>query len=267
MQMNVHVRYAALAALLATLGAAPYGGGIGLSVVPGRIDVQISPGEVTNVPVMVSNASDAPMHIVVTSGEFTIDDTGTYAYSPPSGQGNSLATWLAIRPREFDIAPESFQQVQLSVVVPARRLSGEYAGVVFFQTRPGRAALHQGAGMAFAERYADKVYATVAGTGTRDGRVEHVLAAVKDGKEQYRVAFRNTGNVHEFLNGRIEVLRNGAVVQSLAMPKNTLVERGGERNIVVTGDRLAPAAYDIVAIIDYGGGSKTGGKVHFEAHD
>ena len=236
-----------------------------MRVVPGRIDLQISPGITSSVPVTVTNTSDIPLHIVVTSGEFTIDDTQTYAYSPPSVQGNSLATWLAIRPREFDIAPQSFQQVEISVVVPGRQLNGEYAGVVFFQTRPGRDSVHRGVGVAFAERYADKVYATVAGTGTRDGRVERVAADMVGNKERYRVAFRNTGNVHEYLNGRIEILRGGAIVQTLALPKNTLVERGGERNIEVTGERLVPAAYDVVAIVDYGAG-KTGGKIHLETH-
>jgi len=263
-------RLATLAALVATLGAgiAPPGtGGIGLRVTPGRIDMQISPGVTSSVPVTVENTSIYPLHIVVTSGEFTIDDTGTYDYNPPGGQGNSLASWLAIRPREFDIPPQSFQQVQLSVIVPGRSLSGEYAGVVFFQTRPGRDDLHRGVGIALAERYADKVYATVTGTGTREGRVEHVAAASDGNKERYRVTFLNTGNVHEYLNGRIEVLRNGAVVQNLTLPKNTLVERGGERNIEVTGDRLAAAAYDVVAIIDYGAGSKTGGRVHLETHN
>jgi hypothetical protein len=259
------LRLAALAALIATFGAGTSSGGFGMRVTPGRIDLQISPGVTSSVPVTVANTSDVPLHVVVTSGEFTIDDSGTYAYAPPSGQGTSLANWLAIRPREFDVAPQSFQQVELSVIVPGRQLSGEYAGVVFFQTRPGRDTLHRGVGVALAERYADKVYATVAGTGTRDGRVERVAADAIGGKERYRVVFRNTGNVHEYLNGRIEVLRSGAVVQTVALPKNTLVERGGERNIEVTGDRLAPAAYDVVAIVDYGAG-KTGGKIHLETH-
>jgi len=263
---RLRTRLAAVAALIATLGAGTSPGGLGLRVVPGRIDMEISPGVTSSVPVTVANTSDVPLHIVVTSGEFTIDDSGTYAYSVPSGQGTSLATWLAIRPREFDIAPQSFQQVQLSVVVPGRRLSGEYAGVIFFQTRPGRDELHRGIGLSFAERYADKVYATVAGTGSRDGRVEHVGAAADGAKEHYRIVFRNTGNVHEYLNGHIEILRGGTVVQTLPLPKNTLVERGGERNIEVTGDRLAPAAYDVVAIVDYGAG-KTGGKIHLETHN
>jgi hypothetical protein len=261
------MRLAVLAALIATLAAAPSPGGIGLRVSPGRIDLQISAGVTSSVPVTVSNTSDYPMHIVVTSGEFTIDDSGTYAFNPPGGQANSLSRWIAIRPREFDIAPQSFQQVQLSVVVPGRQLSGEYAGVVFFQTRPGREDLHRGLGVALAERYADKVYATIAGTGTRDGRIEHLVADADGTKERYRVAFRNTGNVHEYLNGRIEVLRGGTVVQTFTLPKNLLVERGGERNINVTGDRLAPAAYDVVAFIDYGGAQRIGGKVHLEAHN
>jgi len=263
--MYAAARLASLSALAATLGAAPLAaapGGLGLSVTPGKIELTIHPGSTANIPVLVRNDSPLPAHVVLSMADFTVDDAGTYHYEAPSPNGTSLATWLAVRPREFDIAAGSFQQIQVSVIVPDRELSGEYAGVLFIQTRPPR----EPGGMTFSARFADKVYATV-GSAHRDGRVDRVDAE-RDGtgKEHYRVVFHNTGTMHVYLNGRIEIRRDGAVVQALALPKNVLVERGGERTIEVAGNRLTPAPYDIVAIVDYGGDTRTGGRVHFDAH-
>jgi hypothetical protein len=236
--------------------------GVGITVTPGKIEVSMKPGGIVNVPVTVRNPDDAPAHIVITIGDFTIDDAGSYHYGKPAP--GSLGTWVALRPREFDIAPDSFQQVQLTLLVPAREMSGEYAGVLFFQTRAPR--VH--GGMAFSARYADKVYATVEGTAKRDGIVEHIGTDVDaQGTEHYTVLFRNTGNMHEYLNGRVDVMRDGKVVETIPFRKNVLVERGGERTLEVTSAKLAPAAYDVVAIIDYGGTQRTGGKVHLEAHN
>jgi hypothetical protein len=249
-------------ALLLFLGlAAPAHAGIGLTVTPGKIELSMKPGTTVNVPVIVSNPDTSPAHITISIDDFTIDDAGTYTYTRPAP--GSLATWVALRPREFDIAANSFQQVQLTLLVPQREMSGEYAGVLLFQTRAPRVR----GGMAFSARYADKVYALVDGTAKRAGVIEHINATLDpQGTEHYSIVFHNTGNMHEYLNGRVEIVHDGAVLQTLPFRKNVLVERGTDRTLEVTGPKLAPAAYDVVAIIDYGGNQRTGGKVHLEAH-
>jgi hypothetical protein len=127
-------RLAAFGALIATLAIAPSPtGGVGLRVVPGKIEVDVTPGMAANVPVTVSNVSDYPAHVVISTGEYTVDDAGLYHYAQPTGGGTSLAKWIALRPREFDMPPQSFQQVQLSLLVPRGELRGEYAGVIFIQ--------------------------------------------------------------------------------------------------------------------------------------
>jgi hypothetical protein len=262
---HIFLRIGLFGILLATLGAAPPAvepGGISLNVVPGKIDVTVRPGAVANLPITVRNDSTSATHIVVNAADFVVNDDGTYRYDAPGAKPLSLATWIAIRPREFDVPANSFQLVQVSLLVPERDLSGEYSGVLLVQTHPAR----ERGSMAFSARFAAKVYATITGTMRRSGRVDRVSAAADGtGNERYRIVFSNTGNVHAYLNGRIEVRRGGAVLQTLALPKNVLVERGGERTIDVMGPRLAPAAYDIVAVVDYGGDERTGGKVHLDA--
>jgi hypothetical protein len=260
------VRIAALAGLIAAIGAAPLESappsGIGLNVTPGKIEIAMRPGSIVNVPVTVRNDSPLPAHVVLSAGDFTVDDDGVYHYDVPGTVRTSLAEWIAVRPREFDIAPQSIQQIQFTLLVPERELTGEYSGVLFVQTRSPRTP----GAMGFSARFADKVYAVVSGTAQHGGRVDGIRAGLDtDGNERYRIAFRNSGNLHEYVNGRLEIRRDGVVTQTLPLPKNVLVERGGERTIDVDGTRLMPGAYDIVAVVDYGGDQRTGGRIHFDA--
>jgi hypothetical protein len=256
-------RIGALAILAVTLGVAPDAppGGLSITVTPGKIDVTVRAGEIANIPVTVRNDAILPTHVVLTSSNFMVADDGTYHYDIPAG-ASSLTTWIAVRPREFDLAPNSFQQVQVSLLVPDRGMSGEYAGALLVGTRAPR----DRGSMAFSARFAAKVYAVINGTGRKDGRVERVSAGIDEsGNERYHIAFHNSGNTHVYLNGRIEVRRDGTAIQTLPLPKNIIVERGGDRNIDVSGPRLAPAGYEIIAVVDYGGDQRTGGKIHLDA--
>ncbi len=258
-------RTTSIAALLATLGAAPFApqpSGIGLNVTPGKIEIGLRSGAIINLPLTVRNDSPVATHVVLSVGDFTVDDDGVYHYTAAGTTTHSLASWIAVRPREFDLPPTSMQQIQFTLLVPERQFDGEYSGVLFVQTRAPRVP----GVMGFSARFADKVYAIAPGTAEHGGRVESIRAGIDpSGQEHYSVAFRNSGNVHEYLNGRIEILRGGDVAQTLPLPKNVLVERGDERTIDITGMRLQPGPYDIVAVVDYGGDKRTGGRIHFDA--
>jgi len=52
----------------------------------------------------------------------------------------------------------------------------------------------------------------------------------------------------------------------LSLPGNELVERGGERLIQVWCKSLPPRKYQVIAMVDYGGKTMTGGEVAFETH-
>lgn len=181
-------RICTLLGLGLTLAGAPSApaAGIGLNVTPGKIEIAIRPGAIVNVPVTVRNDSDAAAHIVLATSDFSVDDSGTNHFEPAGSHSNSDATWIAVRPREFDLEPQAFVQVLVSVLAPERELEGEYAGVLFVQTRPVR---ERGA-LAFSARFAAKIYASVTGTTHRSGRVERLTASTdSSGAERYRVDF------------------------------------------------------------------------------
>ena len=149
-----------------------------------------------------------------------------------------MLRWASVRPREFDIPAGTAQQVQLTIAMPSDdKLSGEYAGVVFFQTRPER----RGGGVAFSARVASKFYITVPNTVQVNGAISKMSSAKGAGRQVYRVLFKNVGNAHEYLRGQVTVQKGGTVVYQVPMPDNMLVERGGVRLIELAGKRSTRA--------------------------
>lgn len=239
----------------------PASANLGIDVSPAKLDISIPPGMSYNIPITVRNSSTSSTHVQATMVDFGVARNGEYQIERVGSRPYSLMKYASINPREFDLPPNTTQQVRLSVAMPAGGLSGEYAGIVFFQTRPER---HAG-GVAFSARVATKIYNVIPNTAKTDGAITKMTALRGVSGETYRVLFRNMGNAHVYLRGTIEVKKNGSTVERIAMPAEILVERGGERLIEVSGKKLEPGHYSAVGLIDYGGKAMTGGEISFEA--
>lgn len=246
--------------LLAMTGPAP--ADLGLDVSPAKLELSMAPGTNYNIPVTVHNGAGDGTHVVATMVDFGLTQNGDYRFEKPGTRPYSLLRWASINPREFDLPSQTTQQVRLSLALPSNPgLSGEYAGIVFFQTRPVRRGAHA---VAISARVGSKFYLTIPGTVKIDGAITKMTATKGTGGELYRVLFRNTGNAHVYLRGQLQVRRGGQTIENIAMPSELLVERGGTRLVEVTGKALPPGKYDAIALVDYGGKAMTGGEIAFE---
>jgi hypothetical protein len=245
--------------LLMLAAAYPAPADLSLDVAPAKYEVQVSPGTLQTFPITVRNTGDTSLHVQASLSDFAVAPGGGYIFSKPGHNRYSLAKWASINPREFDVAPNSFQQVRFTLSVP-QGISGEYSGIVFFQTRPQR---HAGSGLAFSERIASKVYAYTANSLHVDGAIDSMTEKPIGGGEKFSVGFKNTGNAHLYLNGRIDIHRGSQVVATVPLPQEELVERGGRRLFVLDAAKLSPGSYSATALIDYGGPSLAGGQMTF----
>jgi P pilus assembly chaperone PapD len=261
----MHQRILVLAAAITTLflfapAASP--ADVGLDVSPAKFELEMTPGASYNIPVTVHNGTDTPTHIQATLVDFGVTPSGDYKIERVGTRNNSLMRWASINPREFDLDPNTTQQVRLSIAIPNEAsLNGEYAGIAFFQTRPTRRAPNA---VAFSVRIASKIYVTIPGTVKIDGAITKMSASGRKGPELYHILFRNTGNAHEYVHGELDVQKDGATVERIQIPGELLVERGGERLIEVSGKSLPPGKYQAIATLDYGGKTMTGGAIAFE---
>ncbi len=250
-------------ALAVTSGTSAVRAGMGLDVSPAKLEISMPAGAAYNMPILVRNDQTQSVHIQASEVDFSVDPSGNYEFGAPGTGKHSLMKWASINPREFDLPPGTSQQVRVTFKVPnTAGLSGEYAGIVFFQTRPER---RRGA-VSLSARVATKIYQTFPKTEKLGGAIDKMSVATSSSQELYRVQFRNTGNVHVYLKGRLEVRKGSEVVEKLPVDGQPLVERGGTRLLEIPGKKLDAGAYDVVAIIDYGGTSLTGGQLHVDAH-
>jgi len=231
---------------------------LGLDVSPAKYEMEIPAGQSQTVPITVRNTGADTVHIQVSLVDFTVGANGQYQFLLPGKNKYSMAPWVSLNPREFDIQPNTLTQVRVSVTVPAAA-TGEHSVIAFFQTRPTR----KPGGVSFSERIAAKLYELVPNTLQLSGEVDDLSARPSPDGERYLVGFKNTGNAHVYLNGRIEIKQGSTVVERIELPKQMLVERGGERIVDVEGKKLGPGSYTAIALIDYGGPNLTGGEKTF----
>ena len=262
----MHIRRLALSLVVAAAALWPQHGDtldLGLQVTPGKLEASIPTGTTYNLPITIRNSGVDATHVQATMVDFGVTTGGDYQFDKVGTRPYSLMKWSAIRPREFDIPAGTSQQVQLTMQIPAdSKLSGEYAGIVFFQTRPSR---QRNQTVAFSERIASKIYVTIPNTVKIDGAITKMNATSGPIGETYRVLFHNTGNSHVYLRGQLLVQKpDSSTVEQIALPENQLVERGGDRLLEIGGKRLSPGKYQAIATIDYGGKTDTAGGVQFE---
>jgi P pilus assembly chaperone PapD len=235
----------------------PSSADISVDVSPAKYELQTQPGKQETFPITVRNTSGAAVHIVASLSDYVVGPSGSYAFAPPGKTPYSLAKDVSINPREFDLEPGAFTQVRFSVDVPASA-SGEYSNLVFFTTRPTR----HGGGLSIVERIASKIYVMIPESTRIGGEINDVKSQALGDGQHYLVDFRNTGNAHVYLSGRVEVKQGGAVVDRIAFPQGMLVERSGKRLIDAVGKKLAPGSYSVVALVDYGGPNLVAGQAN-----
>ncbi|MEA2720817.1 MAG: hypothetical protein QOJ39_2681 [Candidatus Eremiobacteraeota bacterium] len=244
-------------AVLGLAFTAPSSADISVDVSPAKYELQTQPGKQETFPITVRNTSNAAVHIVASLSDYAVGPTGSYTFSPPGKSATSLSKATSINPREFDLEPGSFTQVRFSVDVPASA-TGEYNNLVFFTTRPTR----KGAGLSIVERIASKIYVMIPESTRIGGEVDDVKTQSLGDGQHYLVDFRNTGNAHVYLSGRVEIKQGGTVVDRVAFPPGMLVERAGKRLIDATGKKLSPGSYSVVALVDYGGPNLVAGQAN-----
>ncbi|MDQ2680041.1 MAG: DUF916 domain-containing protein [Candidatus Eremiobacteraeota bacterium] len=257
MKQNIIAALALGALLLAAALPAP--ADLSLDVAPAKLELPVTANSTQTIPITVRNSGTTPLHIQASLSDFSVGANGDYVFSKPGHDRYTLTSWATVNPREFDVPPNSFQLVRLTLNIPSH-ITGEYNGIVFFQTRPQR---HSGGGISFSERIASKIYAFTSSSLRIDGAVDDIAAKQTSVGERFLVGFKNTGNAHLYLNGRIEIRKGKEFVARVALPAQLLTERGGRRVIEAYSQRLSPGSYTALALIDFGGPSLAGGQTTF----
>jgi hypothetical protein len=236
----------------------PAAADLSLDVTPAQYEFQANAGTQTTFPILVRNVGNGTVHVVVTLADVdTSAANGSARFLPAGTKKFSASRFSAVNPREFDIPENGVQQVRYTVSMPATA-RGEYTSFVFFTTRPPR----KPGGFGLAESVASRLYA-VAGDAITGGAVGGVSSLPVTGGREYSVKFLNTGSMHEYVGGIVNILKDGAPVDHITLPAHRLVPRGEALTVTAQGKKLPAGTYDAIAIVDYGGSSRVAGKTTF----
>ena len=106
-----------------------------ITIVPPSESTQVNPGDTKQGVLKVINDSDQTLNFTAQTQDFIVEDNkGTPTLLPPGTLNNkySAATWLAVSPSSFSVAPHQKSTLTYIIKVPVNaRPGGHYAAVVY----------------------------------------------------------------------------------------------------------------------------------------
>lgn len=241
-----------MAVLLATMAAVS---GSALQITQIEFVLTVEQGGSYQLTFVVRNDSEASQVISLYLGDWDRDLEGKNRFYPVGTISRSLSPWLTLSHTRLALAPGEAREVTVTLDVPSeeeRILAGTYWGIVFVQGEP-RPIRQGGTTVMAVERFGVKVYATIAGTERPGGEVRALEFVPQEEGYTVQVLYENTGNVHSWVEGVVEVVdRTGTVVQSVSLEQFPVLP-GAQRRVTATLPPLPPGIYQVRAVLDYQG--------------
>lgn len=214
----------------------------------------LSPGATTSGAVIVSNVGTAAGTAKLYAVDATTGSTTGTVYVTdhvPAKQG----TWVSLSQTRVLLAPGAHASVGFTVHVPPGAKPGQWvAGIVAENATQVRSQRTKGkAGVRINVRNLTivAVQTNVAGHLVAGFRVGGVTPGGRNGYQQLAVHFANTGNVLEKPSGRVEILRNGAPVETLAFHMDTFLPQTSIDYPLLLRKALSPGSYTARVTLSY----------------
>jgi hypothetical protein len=203
-----------------------------VSAEPSRVELAAG-GRAT---ITLRNVGRSRVRVAARSGGLAVDARGRPRLVGPRGARNA-APWLALRPRDFDLAPGRQATVEVRALLPRRAEPGDHHAVVLLTSRPVAA---EAVGVRM--RVGVRVGVRVPGRVVRRLEVRSLVVRRERDSRALDVVLANRGNVTEELPRarlRVVLVAGGRVIAVLPaaradlLPKTaglaTVVYRGAAR--------------------------------------
>jgi hypothetical protein len=229
--------------------------GVGLQITQIEFVLTVEQGTSYQLTFAVRNDSEAPQVVSLYLGDWDRDINGVNRFYPVGTIPRSLSPWLSLSHTQLPLAPGEAREVTVTLTIPSpdqQTLAGTYWGIIFVQGEP-RPVRREGATVMAIERFGVKVYATIAGTEQPSGEVKGLEFIPQEDGLKVEVLYQNTGNVHSWVEGVVEVVdRTGTVVESVPLERFPVLP-GAQRLISASLPPLPAGIYQVRAVLDYQG--------------
>jgi len=125
------------AALLATSIIVPAAHAFGVGVQPATVEMTIKPGENNRQTITIGNVhKDKTISLTISLADWTLDDKGELALSPPGETERSAADWVRFSPAVVTLKPETKQEISVEITAPFKiKDNGDHRFALLATTR------------------------------------------------------------------------------------------------------------------------------------
>ena len=249
-------RYSVGVAFLAGWLGTPVGAATaGLSLLPGRLEVEVKPGVQKTVSFQIeSPPSEEPVQgrLLLNLTDWSLSEEGSMAFQDAGSGPMSAASWITFSPTAITISSGQRTQVRVTIDTPANLKPGVYRAGIFVQERPPAAAPKKGDhNILFRFRYMAVIYVMVqpvaadshlvdAGLQPAGKRLDLICQMTNDG----------SGFVRPYVSFSLKdeagmiVREEKAHETTILMPQATLSER-------ITLDGVPAGKYQLGVAVDF----------------
>lgn len=183
-------------------------------VSPTKLEMDVGPGKTDSAYIHVLNKSDRPITIHAYVNDFYVLPDNTFVYAKPGEFPYSSSKWITLDKTRFTIPADDLEKVKITLKVPKGIEPGAYFAAVLFEVhgKPGKKKPY----IALTGRISSLILAT---SGPpikliKKGEIKSFAAFNSLGLRfrnfgskypQFRVRFRNDGNVYLHLKGTISI--------------------------------------------------------------
>jgi hypothetical protein len=159
-------RYSACLAFLAFCPGTPAGAATaGLSLLPGRLEVEVKPGVQKTVSFQIESPPSDQLvqgRLLLSLTDWSLSEDGSMAFQDAGSSPMSAASWITFSPTAISISSGQRSQVRVTIETPGDLKPGVYRAGIFVQERPPAAAPKKGDhNILFRFRYMAVVYVIV----------------------------------------------------------------------------------------------------------
>lgn len=205
---------AAIAALFFVFLPAGVSAAEAISVSPLRVDELVSPGEVLERVISVTNNASSTKKLYAYLRDFKAEgEEGVPRLIEPGAEtGSFMSSWIDITDEGFDFAAGDTKEFKFTITVPAEAGPGGYYGAIIFGTQAPdvrNAAIAEGAAIGISQQAGALILLQIPGEAAEEAAIRDFTTDKRVYPTPFEVKFasrvENRGNVHIKPHGVIEI--------------------------------------------------------------
>lgn len=178
----------------------------GLTIQPVKISETMSPGQTVTGNIQLTNASDGPVDVVVSTQDFIpVGGADSIQFVGRAEGVTSVKDWITVASEQtFSFQVGETREIPYTITAPANAEPGGHFGVVFFKATPHS---EDAGALKVGTQVGMLVLVSIPGNHLQKGEIRSFTGPgfVRKGPVPFEIQFQNTGTVHFEPKGTIVI--------------------------------------------------------------